>query len=215
MQRRSRWLFNKYNDLGLENTMRRALQILLLSVAYLGAAQGAKAQSRLDIFAGYSYMRSNVVVSGPSFNLNGGSASLAYNFNDWIGVAGDIGFYHQGRVTGSGLSLSLASYQIGPRLSYRKNEHLVPFTQLLFGAGRAGGTLYTNSLGTDLAPLGTNNSFLLTAGGGVDWKVNHTIAVRLVQAEYVYSQFLNGIGHDNRQNSVRLSTGIVFSFGTR
>jgi hypothetical protein len=198
--------------------MRRILQVLIFTVAAIGVTREAQAQSieaapRVEVFGGYSYMRSNTVDDGPAFNLNGGSASIAYNFSNWLGVVGDFGYYHQGDVYGSGRSLTLASYQAGPRLSWRKNAHLVPFGQALFGAGHASGSLYSSSLGAGITPLGTNNGFLLTTGAGIDLKLNHAIGIRLIQAEYLYSQFLNGSGHDNRQDNIRLSTGIVFSFG--
>lgn len=200
--------------------MRRTLQFLtffLAALITLGAAQPTQAQDtpKVEVFGGYSYMRANIVISGALFNLNGASGSVAYNVNNWLGVVADVGVYHQGSVTGSGLSLTLSSYQFGPRISLRKNKHLVPFGQALVGVGHAGGALYTSSLGTGLAPLGANNGFLFTAGGGVDWKLNHSIGIRLVQAEYLYSQFLNGSGNGNRQNNLRLSGGVVFSFGTR
>jgi hypothetical protein len=186
----------------------------------MNVAQTASAQSfsagrdtpKVDIFGGYSYMRSNTVVSGAPINLNGGSGSLAYNFNNWLGVVGDVGFYHQGSVTANRLSLDVATYQAGPRISLRRHEHLIPFAQLLLGAGHASGTLYTTSLRGGFAPIGANNGFILTAGGGMDWKLTPTIGIRLVQAEYLYSQFLNGGAYGNRQNNVRLSAGIVFSF---
>jgi hypothetical protein len=56
-----------------------------------------------------------------------------------------------------------------------------------------------------------NNAFVLTGGAGVDWKVSPRIAIRLLQADYLHSEFLNGGG--NRQENIRLSTGVVFSFG--
>jgi outer membrane immunogenic protein len=198
--------------------MRRILRLLIFILAVFGTTRDARAQAleaapRFELFGGYSYMRSNSVADGPAFNLNGGSASIAYNFSNWLGLAGDFGVYRQSNVSGSGLSLTLSSYQLGPRLSWRKNGHLVPYSQVLFGAGHASGSLYTTSLGTGVPPLGTNNSFLLTTGAGIDLKLNHTIGIRLIQAEYFYSQFLNGRGYDNRQDNVRLSTGVVFSFG--
>jgi Outer membrane protein beta-barrel domain len=198
--------------------MRRTLQLITLSLGALftlSATPPASAQDtpKVDIFGGYSYVHANIVVSGTSINLNGGSGSLAYNFNDWLGVVGDVGFYHQGSITANDLSLTVSTYQVGPRVSLRRHHHLIPFGQVLVGAGHAGGTLYTSSLGAGLAPLGTSNGFVLTAGGGVDWKLNHTIGIRLLQAEYLYSRFDNGATHGNQQNNLRLSAGIVLSFG--
>jgi hypothetical protein len=95
----------------------------------------------------------------------------------------------------------------------RNHTHLTPFGQFLLGAGHAGGTLYTRSLGPGLSPLGANNGLVLTAGGGADWKLSSRIGVRFLQVDYLHSQFLNGSGNGNRQDNLRLSTGVVFSFG--
>lgn len=197
----------------------RRIQFLLGSflamIFVLGAAPSARAQDtpKVDLFGGYTYMRANVVAGGQGFNLNGASGSVAYNLNNWLGLAGDFGVTHQGGVTGNGLSLTVITYQFGPRFSWRKHEHLVPFARVLLGGGHAGGSLYTSSLGAGLAPLGTSNAFALTVGGGLDWKLNSMIGLRLFQGEYLYTQFLN-LKNDN-QNNFRLSAGIVFSFGKR
>jgi hypothetical protein len=37
--------------------------------------------------------------------------------------------------------------------------------------------------------------------------------VRLAQAEYLHTQFLNA--HNNSESNFRLSTGVVFTFGKR
>jgi hypothetical protein len=203
---------------------RRNLWFVTFSLALLalGIADDARAQvigvyqpakSQIEVFGGYSYMRSTAVTSSTPINLNGASSSVVFYVRNWLGLVGDLGFYHQGNVAASGYSLTVSSYQFGPRLRLRNHTHLTPFGQFLLGAGHAGGTLYTRSLGPGLSPLGANNSFVLTGGGGVDWKLNPRIGVRVFQAEYLYSQFLNGSGNGNRQDNLRLSAGIVFSFG--
>jgi hypothetical protein len=190
--------------------------VLALSAAQSAHAQDTTSTPKIEIFGGYSYMGANIVVSGTRFNLNGASGSIAYNFNHWLGVVGDFGVYGSGNVGGESRSLTLSSYQFGPRISLRGHA-LVPFGQVLLGGGHATGTLYTTSLGNGAAPLGANNGFMLTAGGGVDWKLNHTIGIRLVQTEYLYSQFLNAAGSPdkNHQNNLRISAGVTFSFGKR
>jgi len=208
--------------------MRRTLHFLMFSLVIfvaLSAAQTASAQvigalestPKVDIFGGYTYMRANTVITGTSFNLNGGSGSFAYNLNRWLGLVGDVGFYEQGNVARTGHNLTLLSYQFGPRISFRGHGrmHLVPFAQALVGAGHASGSLYTASLEAGEAPIGASNSLLVTAGGGLDLKLTHTIGIRVIQAEYMYSQFSNGPDNSNRQNNTRLSAGIVFSFGDR
>lgn len=191
------------------------LGLILAIIVVLCAAPSVRAQETpvVDLFGGYTYMRANVVAGGQGFNLNGGSGSAAYNLNNWLGLVADFGATHQSGVTGNGLSLTIITYQFGPRVSWRKNEHLIPFAQLLLGGGHAGGSLYTSSLGAGLAPLGASNAFALTTGGGLDWKLNSRIGIRLFQAEYLYTQFQNL--KNDKQNNFRLSTGLVFSFGKR
>jgi len=210
--------------------MRRALRLLTISIAALlalGAASAARAQSpsasqdtapapKLEVFGGYSYLNSNIVISGNRFSLNGASGSVAYDFNKWIGAVADFGVYGQSNVASQARSVTISSFLFGPRVSWR-GHNLVPFAQVLLGAGHATGTLYTTSLGNGAAPLGANSGFMLTAGGGVDWKLRPAIAIRIVQTEYLYSQFLNAAASpdSNRQNNIRISTGVVFSFGKR
>lgn len=208
--------------------MRRILHFFMLSLAIFAAliaAQTASAQvigakestPMVDIFGGYTFVHANTVITDTSISLNGGSGSFAYNINRWLGLVGDVGFYEQGNVARTGHNLTLLSYQFGPRVSFRGHGrmHLVPFAQVLVGAGHASGSLYTASLEGGEAPIGATTNLLFTAGGGVDWKLSHTFGIRIIQAEYMYSQFPNGLASSNRQNNVRLSAGILISLGDR
>ena len=181
----------------------------------LAAAPSAHAQDspKWEVFGGYTYMHSNIVVSGAAFNMNGGSGSVAYHLTDWFALVGEFGVTHQGAVVSKPFSLTVTTYEFGPRVSWRNHTHLTPYAQVLIGGGHASGTLYTSSLGSGLAPLGTSNDFNFTAGGGVDWKLNHGFSVRLAQAEYLHTQFVNAV--NNSQSNFRLSTGVVFTFGQK
>jgi Outer membrane protein beta-barrel domain len=199
-------------------TMRRThilLAIFLAAVFALGSAPSAHAQDapKWEIFGGYTYMRANIVVSGNQFNMNGGSGSVAYNLTNWFGLVGDFGITHSGTTGTQPFSLNVYTYEFGPRVSWRNHTKLTPYGQVLIGGGHANGTLYTSSLGSGLAPLGPSNDFNFTAGGGVDWKINHGFSIRLAQAEYLHTQFANA--HNNSQSNFRLSTGVVFSFGKK
>ena len=185
----------------------------------LGVSEHARAQSvtpplpsKVDIFGGYSYVRASTVFSGTRINLHGASFSPAFYLNRWLGIAADVGVYHTGNIAQQ-FSLTQWSYQVGPRVRLRNDTRFTPYGQFLLGGGHAGGTLYTSSLAPGLAPIGSNSSFLFTVGGGVDCRLNNRIAFRIVQAEYLYSEFLNGSPIGHKQNNLRLSTGIVFNFG--
>ncbi len=79
--------------------MRNSLAVVLL-LASVSAAPALRAQeelSKLELYAGYDYIRFNINarVSGqpPSqtFNGNGGGGELIYNVNRWLGILGDVG----------------------------------------------------------------------------------------------------------------------------
>ncbi len=208
--------------------MRRSLRALTLPMALLAAllanvfaASDARAQavavampllSQVEIFGGYSSIGAKTVGNGPNFRLQGVSLSAAGSVSNWLSVMGAVGFYRQGNIAATGIGLSLQTYQIGARANWRNGTHLTPFGELLVGGGNVGGSLYTRSLGFGMPPLGPNNGLLLTAGGGVDWRVRFKVKIRLVEVESLQSHFLNGSRYDSRQSNLKLSTGVVFSF---
>ncbi len=165
--------------------MRRVLWTLGVLPLLLLAVSALRAQEtpKAELFAGYSYLRAE------GLNFNGGSGSIAGNVTPWLGLVFDFG-----GVTRSGATVY--TYMAGPKLSYRKDKFTV-FAQTLFG-----GAHVTNS--------GSDNSFAMTAGGGLDVNVHHNIAIRLVQAEYLMTRFAS-----TTQNNARISAGIVFRFGER
>jgi outer membrane protein OmpA-like peptidoglycan-associated protein/opacity protein-like surface antigen len=177
---------------------------------------------RFEIFAGYSFWRST-----RPYDLNrivwmhGGSASLAINFTNWLGLVGDFGGFDDSRVTAGGPEASsggdVFSYLFGPRFSLRKYKRITPFAQVLFGAAHASAVTLSGCSGAGCTPLPSKNVFAMTAGGGVDLKIRRHIAIRLFQAEYLMTRFAdisNNTGNEVTQNNVRLSTGLVFSFGS-
>ncbi len=106
----------------------------------------------------------------------------------------------------------------GPRISFRNHDRLTPFLQVLGGAARASEVTVNGCTTSLLAcePLPEETGFALTAGGGLDLRLNHRIALRLFQAEYLVTRFqdpTSSTGENGWQSNVRLSAGIVFLFG--
>src|SRR2546430_16660950 len=88
--------------------MKSKLVVSLFSfLALLAGVAQAQDHSKVDIFAGYSYDRWD---GAKKFNLNGGSASVAYNANNWLSGVADFGGYHNGNVLNSGLDFTLSTY---------------------------------------------------------------------------------------------------------
>src|SRR5260370_12816907 len=161
----------------------KVLVCLLAFSSLFGAAAYAQDVPKFDLFAGYSYVRENPHTAGiDSFNLHGGSASFAYNANNWLSAVADFGGYHANNILGTGVDGTLSTYLFGPRVSYRHSERVTPFGQVLFGDAHIGGH-------NGLAFSSSNNSFAMAIGGGVDVKVSHRFSLRPLQVDYLLHRF--------------------------
>ncbi len=182
---------------------------------------------RAELFLGYSYLRGAPRnVGNRIVELNGGTASLAYNFNDWFGLAADFGGYADSRLILNGPGSAsrevhsegkVFTFLVGPQLSYRKYRRLTPFAQVLVGVAHASDVTIDGCTGVPgCTALPSETAFALAAGGGLDLNLSRHFAIRLLQAEYVMTYFNDvsaGATGRSRQNDVRLSAGIVFRFG--
>ncbi len=184
--------------------MKLKLWVSLLAVLSLfGATAHAQDTPKFDIFAGYSYLRLNPSTAGvSSFNLNGGSASIAYNAKSWLSGVADFGGYSNGNILNTGINGTLSTYLFGPRVSYRHFGRITPFGEVLFGVAHA------SSAGTS----GSDNAFAMTLGGGLDYKLSDRFAIRPVKVDYLMTRFSETGASSQTQNNLRVSTGIVFRF---
>ena len=180
---------------------------------------------RLELFLGYSYVRAVPALADGNrlVWLNGGSTSVAFNMNRYLGLVGDFGAYtnSQMRFTGAYTStldvdnpnIAVLSYLFGPRLSFRQHDRFTPFAQALFGGVHAN-RVTLKGCTTNCTLLPAQDSFAMTAGGGLDLRVHRHIAIRLIQAEYLMTRFPSyTTGSAGTQNDMRLSAGVVFRFG--
>jgi OmpA family len=180
---------------------------------------------RVELFMGYSYLRAVPALAARNRLewLNGGSTSVAFNLNRYLGLVGDFGGFNETRlllvsgnppiVTGPFQPVdsgSVFTFLGGPRLSFRSHERFTPFVQALFGDILATQEMRCPSCTPSLP---TQNAFALTAGGGLDIKLHHHLAIRVIQAEYMMTRFENFSGKTAAQNDMRLSSGLVFRFG--
>lgn len=178
---------------------------MLAFVSLFSIAASAQEAPKLDVFAGYSYVRVAPSTSGvSSFDLQGGSASAAYNFNNWLSGVADFGGYHSGNILGTHVDGTLATYLFGPRVSYRHYSRVTPFGQVLFGGAHlSGGVSGVSS---------SDNAFAMTVGGGVDVRLTRRFSLRPAQVDYLLTRFKEGTAGNQNQNNLRVSTGVVFHF---
>ncbi len=188
------------------------LAIALCSAACLAqrapvAPMNVERTPEAEIFGGFSYIRMDDtgIGSGHS-NLLGWNATATGNFTHWLGFDLDASGYYGTptvNVGGPPMKVQMRNHLIlgGPRVSLRR----VHYT--LYARGMAG--FYIPWI-TDLQGEHWERELALSAGGGFDWNISRHWAVRIVQADYIYTHSFNA-----NQNHMRVSTGIVYRFGRR
>src|SRR5258707_13330160 len=117
----------------------RIVVCLLAPSTVFGLASKAQELPKIDVSANYSYFRDNPATPGVgNFSLNGGSATAAYNFRDWLSGVADFGGYDVGRVRGVNVDNHILTYMFCPQISYRKYRRITPFGHVFGGGARAG-----------------------------------------------------------------------------
>jgi hypothetical protein len=145
--------------------------------------------------------------------LNGWTVAGTYNVTNYFGVTAEFSGQYAGDFLGvnrftpdPGYRTHVHNFLFGPTLTYRKSTKITPFAHILVG----------DSHGTIQAefpfPSATRDAFALAAGGGVDYKIGHRLALRLAQFDYLRTSFnFNGVANylPTSQNNFRYSAGIV------
>jgi hypothetical protein len=185
--------------------------ILMIGMGWmsaLGAQPETPQYAPLEVSFSYSYARAN---AGPGqcgcFNMNGGSTEVAFHAYRALSVVADLTGEQVGSI-GPAVGLSLVSFTVGPRYSFRfsgeKRSRYTPFVQGLVGSAHGFNGLFPVGSGS-LSGAGT--ALAVLAGGGLDLSINRHVAIHAIQADYLRTQLPNAAG--NQQNLLRVSAGIV------
>jgi opacity protein-like surface antigen len=177
---------------------------------------------KFELFGGYSYARTG---GQDSSHLNGFNISLTTNATKSFGVVLDFGgLYRPDNIltaTTCGLdqnctqqkiklSQDVYTFMTGPKFAYRNNSRVTPFVQTLLGAYRISGEFVSKinfgNPATFDKSRDINSSFAAALGGGIDIKLHKNVALRAIQADYLYLRNLP------KSNNARLSSGLVFRF---
>lgn len=201
----------------------RVLATLLGAVAILlGFAAVAAAQDQTpkwELFGGYSFFHSGADIHGQlpnallplgsrlEVNPRGVGLAATYDFNRWFGLTLDSSA-HWGsgeRTTFQKIDdTGFYNLSIGPKVTFR-SSHFAPFLEFLVGDHRL-----TPDAFHDVDKLG------IMPGGGLDIILSRHIALRLIRADYVYSNYRFGPKSTTPETQIRgarLQTGINFMFG--
>ncbi len=189
--------------------MKRLAIVLMSSTMALLIAGPAGAQSKFELFGGYSNVSAPVVVGGPLTacsgnppvcppaqvvtlrDANGWEISGVWKTSRWLGLKADFDGHYTPAFGGTA---SFNSFLFGPQVSVP--GRISPFAHVLLGVSHQG------------QPGGFSaNTFATAIGGGVDLKVSRFVSVRVVQVDYYMTRYLGF-----SQNEVRFSTGVVLHF---
>jgi hypothetical protein len=193
--------------------MRKILVAVFMVLSFVGLAT-AQVPTSGNVFFGYSYYNSKLVVDRAS--LNGWEGSLEGKVFPHVGIVADFSGHYGSQdfpicpvvpVGGGGCATTSASthelnVMFGPRVSFSVGRW-TPFGQGLFGVAH----ISANGFGSD-------TSFAMTLGGGLDYRIVKPAAWRF-QLDYMRTQLTlaaYGFSKGLAQNNFRFSTGIVLRF---
>src|SRR5262245_1948357 len=209
MSRKRRWASLAQIDLSGEPMHALKLRnIIILWAAFSLLIAVAEAQEKLpavDIFGGFSYLRAEKTlfpggITGTA--ASGWETAVGGNFNRWFGLTAGFSGHHSGGFPEANYNFFL----FGPTFSYRR-PRFTGYAHVLFGTSR----LETKFAFSGGGVSSETDSGLATAlGGGFDLNLGQRWAVRVVQADYLRTNF-NVLSPHN----FRVSSGLVFRFGVR
>ncbi len=182
-----------------------AVGLLFLLPITLMAQETPKA----ELFTGLSYLRLEKT------NQLGWDAAINGILNKNLGIVADAsGYYHSDSVTVNGISTksdrSIHSILVGPRVTDPRGR-FTPFAQALFGWSRVHAKASAGtSQGVFLNASDSTNAFGMTLGGGIDFTMNRSSAIRIMQVDYMMFR-----AHGNKSQGVRLGGGVVFRLGQK
>lgn len=155
----------------------------------------------------YDYVNFHPGSPFADFNNHGASGGFTYNASRWLGLTGEFGAYRfkNRNVSGTPENGAILSYLFGPRLNWRKFDYFVPFAEFLLGGSHGG---------TTLIGVGSQSSFSVATGGGVDMMLGKGFAWRVAQLDYYMTNFSGPtLGGNARQDNFRAGTGLVYRWG--
>jgi hypothetical protein len=157
----------------------------------------------------------------------GGGGSAVFNLSSFLGVEADVSGCKMLGLE-SNLSGDALMFAAGPRFSYRTSGGWTPWMNVLAGGEKVTQEWFSPAVKQAVlaaAPRGASLSdlhaqytrqyastgFRVALGGGLDWDLNRSVALRLGNLEYsrVWMHPLNG---ESYPNDLRLTMGVVVKF---
>jgi hypothetical protein len=184
-----------------------SLSVLVVLLGLAALMLPSRAEAQFSVFGGYSYLRGSVPVGqfgGPTISqhtdlASGWEISGKYSLIPFIGAVADFGGNY-GKLDGANFNVN--TYLFGPEFALPGK--ISPFAHVLIGAAHERQNPITSG---PFFSLGSDTSFATAFGGGIDVKLVPFVAVRLIQVDYLRTQW-----HGATQGEPRISAGLVLHF---
>jgi len=164
------------------------------------AATAVRPRLAFDLGAGFATVRANASPGNCGcFFMTGENAHASLIGRRHFATVVDFGMDHKGNINGTNYSLTLTTYTVGERYQKRLGERAAPFAQALFGVARTRTPYLLDNSKTSLAVL---------FGAGLDLRLSSRFDLRLLEADYLANEIPNG--HQNAQNQLRITTGVIY-----
>jgi outer membrane protein OmpA-like peptidoglycan-associated protein/opacity protein-like surface antigen len=195
-----------------------AMIAVLFTFATRAAAQDQPVP-KWELFGGYSFFQPGADVHGElpgalfplssrmEANPRGIGLSATYDFNRWFGLTLDTSTHWGSGESGLPKRIDDAAFSnlsIGPKVTFR-HTHVSPFLEFLVGDHRLMPDAFH-----DIDKLG------FMVGGGLDINLSRHVALRLIRADYVYSNYQYGAAAVTPRTEIRglrAQVGLNFTLG--
>jgi hypothetical protein len=138
--------------------------------------------------------------------MQGATAEVSVPLWKDLSAVVEAGGEHTDSVPHLGTSLSLVTVAGGGRFRLANHTSFQPYGQALFGGTHGFDSYFPAPLGSP--PTSYDTSFEIVAGGGVDVAISRHFWIRALQVDYFQTGIRNLEG--NRQNNLRLTSGVLF-----
>jgi hypothetical protein len=215
--------------------MKKSFVLFAVALMFVMVAV-AQDTPKMETFLGYTYVRANSATSVPAFSANGAGGQFAYNFSKYFSAVADLGAVHNGNIGGYTIDNTATNFLFGPRVSLRYSR-IRPYFQVLFGGVYFAASSKVSAIPVDpsqpiflpggiVTPIpgqpitarvgAQQTAFAMTAGGGLDIKINKHLSFRPIGLDYYMTRLQNlRTQGDNNQNNLRYTTGFNFTFGAQ
>jgi outer membrane immunogenic protein len=185
--------------------------VLLLVPSAIWAQSSPAGPSDVNLALTANGERAQVAPNNCCFWMFGPSVDFGMTFWHGFGVAAEL-FGDRAASIAPNLDLSKIDYFAGPRytrhlrLSGRFQHRVDVFGQTLLGGVHAYNTVIPVPGKTE----NSANAFAMELGGGADLRLLPHLGLRVIQADYLYSQLPNNAS--GTQNDFRIGAGVLFHF---